>query len=367
MMKLLTNVFFILLLLICTTSCTNSDKKTFHNSYNDDLSSFDNRSLMNNVSVSPIRDFIIGGALNPALYYPEYKSCLDMVDNLFNLVVDEGRMNWKISEPVQGKVNFFAYLKSATWVKEHNKTMRNHNLFWTNPDEIPSWAKELSNQELRQAMSDRISYVASKGSDITSLDVINEMIVYDYFRTRLGNGIIKDIYAETKLALPLAKLYINENPYHVCTLKQCNISSKEEYKEFVIDKFLDFLDNLSDEGVIYDGIGLQAHFTDSAMISNKPFNYTNEDHIIIYDELITKIYEKTGKKVLITEFDFESNNETKRANFISDFYTMALNHPYTEGIIYWSWLTPVNKAIVDYDCKLNSAGQAYLNAISSVK
>lgn len=311
-------------------------------------------------------EFQFGGALNPKLFSNNKLSakCLSQANNLFNGAIDESMFIWEKTEKEKGKIDFSAHKKTTEWAKKNNKKIRHHTLFWENPEHNPKWVLNLNNSNLERAISDRINYTAKElGDDISSLAVVNEMIAFKFYRERLGSGIIKNIYSSTKKALPNAKLYINEAPVHLCRLSQdCkNIKNKDSYLNFILTGFSRFLDEL--RNVNYDGIGLQAHLKDTK-ISKSSFSFENKDSITLYEQLINKITSITGKKVLISEFDFETKDEDTRAQFVKNFYTMAFNNKNVEGILYWGWLDKNLSLVNSSNCELTKAGKVYNDLIN---
>ncbi|MFH1175135.1 MAG: endo-1,4-beta-xylanase [bacterium] len=314
-------------------------------------------------------EFIFGAAINPWImsnYDEEKKKSLEHIKSIFNLVVDESMFKWKNTEESKGEINFNSTKKIMEWARENNKKTRHHCLFWSNPEEQPDWIYNMDSIELKKSIFNRINYTKQEfAQNITSLDVVNEMIAYDFYRSRLGNDIIKDIYKATKINFPDTALYINESPFHLCRDSKCDsIKTKEEYKNFIINEFLSFLEGIN--SVPYDKIALQAHIQSKSDISaNKKlkFNYEDEDFITLYKDLISAIAQKTNKKVLISEFDFYCSNEGKRTKFIEDFYKMAFNHPNVEGIIYW-YLNIPESSLTNRSFELNDAGIAINNLIN---
>lgn len=331
------------------------------------------------ISIKQIdHEYIFGGTLPSTFFeseqnYSNYQDIISVADSMFNTFVDESSFKWDYLETDGSSGNLTVNKRITEWASKNNNSLRHHTLFWANSDHIPDWVKQLNNTELRTAIFDRIKFVADEvGADITALDVVNEMLIYSYFRDKLGDNIIVEIFNEVKRLIPNAQLYLNENPLHFINKKEnlIKISDATQLKEAIINNFMAFLEEMDDLGVHYDKIALQAHFADINIYSaGLNFDFTNQDFIDLYEELIEEIANYTDKSVLISEFDFKSTNRNDQANFIVDFYTMVFEKENTEGIIYWYWLIHMDgsEELIDLQNRvLNYSGQTLNNLINNI-
>lgn len=304
-------------------------------------------------------EFWFGGALFTPLFdkrecKKEKQSILKRADEMFNVVVDGNGFKWRNIEKNQGEIEygFKRHLLSTEWAKANNKDIRHHCLFWSNPKSLPVWVGRLSNAEFRKAVFDRIKYTGEKtGENIRSLDVMNEMLYFRYYRDRLGESIISEIFEATKMALPDCKLYLNEFPPQRGTY----LSSFQNYIELIED--------FKKRMIPFDGIGLQAHFSSEELKQEDmdPFYLVRR-----MDKVLDNISEAAGFPILITEYDMKTRDDNIRADFLEIFYTIAFSNPNVEGIIAWEWFDEKSlRALVKNDGSLTNSGKRYYQLLFS--
>jgi GH35 family endo-1,4-beta-xylanase len=298
-------------------------------------------------------EFWFGGAAFTPLfekrrYREEKRSILKRADEMFNVVVDGNGFKWKNIEKNQGEIEygFDRHLLSTEWAKANNKEIRHHCLFWSNPKSLPVWVSGLSNAEFRKAIFDRIEYTKKiSGQNIRSLDVMNEMLYFRYYRDRLGESIIKEIFDATKKALPGCKLYLNEFPPQRGNYLSC------------FQNYIKLIEDFKKRMIPFDGIGLQAHFSSEELkqANMDPFYFVRR-----MDKILDDISEAAGLPILITEYDMKTRDDNIRADFLEIFYTMAFSNPNVEGIIAWEWYDEKSqKALVKNDGSLTHTGRRY--------
>lgn len=304
-------------------------------------------------------EFWFGGALFTPLfentkYKKEKQSILKRADEMFNVVVDGNGFKWKNIEKNRDEIEygFKRHLLITEWAKAHNKDIRHHCLFWSNPKSLPVWAHGLSNAELRKAVFYRIEYTREKaGEDIRSLDVMNEMLYFRYYRDRLGESIIKEIFDATKKALPDCKLYLNEFPPQRGNDLSC------------FQNYIELIEALKKHRLPFGGIGLQAHFNLQGL---KQADIDPLYLVSQLDKIVDDISVSAGLPILITEYDMKTRDENIRADFLEMFYTMAFSNPNVEGIVAWEWFDEKSlKALVKRDGSLTKAGSRYYQLVFS--
>jgi GH35 family endo-1,4-beta-xylanase len=304
-------------------------------------------------------EFRFGGALFTPLfdkskYKKEKQRILQRADEMFNVVVDGNGFKWKNIEKNRGEIEygFKRHLLITEWAKTHNKDIRHHCLFWSNPKSLPVWVSGLSNTEFRKAVFDRIKYTRENtGENIRSLDVMNEMLYFRYYRGRLGESITKDIFDAAKMAFPDCKLYLNEFPPQ----RGKDLSCFQNYIELIKD--------LKKRRLPFEGIGLQAHFSSEEL---KQADIDPLYLVIQMDKILDDISVAAGLPILITEYDMKTKDENTRADFLEMFYTMAFSNPNVEGIIAWEWFDEKSsKALVKRDGSLTKAGRRYYHLLFS--
>jgi GH35 family endo-1,4-beta-xylanase len=302
-------------------------------------------------------EFCFGGALFTPLFekgnYPyEKKQILIRADEMFNLVVDGNGFKWKNIERYEGKISygFRRHKRVTSWAESHNKRLRYHCLFWSDPKHNPDWLKHLSNAKFKSALFNRIRYTKENiGARLESMDVINEMLYFRYYRDRLGDDIIKIIFEEVKNVFPNTRLYLNEWPPQ----------NGQGFSSF--NNYVTLIRKFKEQDIPFDGIGLQAHFNAAAL---KSLNITIPECITQMNVAINNIAKFAGLPVLITEFDIIAKDEKFRADFLEAFYTMAFSNKNVEGIIAWEWFDLGKpNALVTRDGFLTQAGRRYYDLV----
>ena len=131
--------------------------------------------------------------------------------------------------------------------------MRGHNLFWEVEQWQQSWLKQLSKDDLRQAVLQRATDICTRyRGRITEYDVLNEMLHGNFFRGWLGDRIVDEMFAQCAKADPQAHLYLNE--YDILNGKLVDAYSKQ-------------VRTLLGRGVKVGGIGIQAHIRENIAIA----------------------------------------------------------------------------------------------------
>lgn len=120
------------------------------------------------------------------------------------------------------------------------------------------WVKELNNDELRLAVKHRaVSLINHYKGRIEEFDLNNEMIHGDFFRRRLGYGIINEMAWMVKAQNPNAKIFVND--YGIVDVG------------YNAGPYANQIEKLLANGVPIDGIGIQAHRSLSGEINNTPY------------------------------------------------------------------------------------------------
>ena len=214
----------------------------------------------------------------------------------FSIITAENALKAKHTEPVaQGVFNFTEGDAVVAFAKQHEVTVRGHNLVWVahNPAWLVKAAPGLSGSQLNDAMHEHIAAVAThyKGQ-VYSWDVVNEGIV-DVPKTHIcsnwtcalkasassGEGVdwtrandatgagvtyVEAAFAAAHAADPEAKLFFNEYAVHAET-------TKFEYMYMM-------LHDLVRRGVPVHGVGLQTHVQNK--VPNKAWNETGFRNVL---------------------------------------------------------------------------------------
>ena len=134
---------------------------------------------------------------------------LKIFEENFNYAVHENALKWYDCEKTPGVVDYSVADRIYELCAERNIPMRGHCLFWAKDDFMMEWVKQLNNADLRAAVNRRATDVADHFKDrIEEFDLNNEMVHGDFFRRRLGYGVINEMAYMAKAANPKVKLYL---------------------------------------------------------------------------------------------------------------------------------------------------------------
>jgi endo-1,4-beta-xylanase len=282
------------------------------------------------VKVRQIRhEFLFGTAITDnlaeksenAMSDKDRKKFLDVLENNFNYAVHENALKWYDTEVEYKKVDYYLADRIYELCRERNISMRGHCIFWAKDKYIMPWLKELDNDELRAAVVRRATDVTKhfKGR-IDEFDLNNEMINGDFFRRRLGYGLVNEMAWMVKAANPDAKLYVND--YGILVENGFNTST------YIVQ-----IENLLANGVPIDGIGCQAHFVTSNKNNSTAKAATTSEHVQkTLDELA-----KFGLPIKITECLVSADTEEGKAEELRRFFRLCFAHPSVEAIIMWGF------------------------------
>jgi GH35 family endo-1,4-beta-xylanase len=165
-------------------------------------------------------------------------------------------------------------------------------------------------------------------------DLNNEMMHDNYYETRLGPQITREMADWVKEGDPAAVLYLND--YDILTGNQ-------------LDKFVAHVQRMLDEHVSIDGLGVQGH------LHGESFDPAAVQHAL--DTLA-----RFKMPIRVTEFNFPGQRsrfvgnrragrrrpemtaaeEEAKAKAIVDYYRICFAHPAVEGILMWGFWEGAN-------------------------
>ncbi|MGD8787223.1 MAG: endo-1,4-beta-xylanase [Phycisphaerales bacterium] len=232
----------------------------------------------------------------------------------FNYAVHENALKWYDCEVEQGVVDYYKADRIWQLCNERNIPMRGHCIFWAKDKYIMNWLKTLTNDQLRAAVISRAIDVTRhfKGR-IEEFDLNNEMIHGDFFRRRLGYGIISEMALAAKVGNPDAKLYVND--YGVLDIG------------YNADTFILQIENLLASGVPIDGIGCQGHLAHAIPTITPP-------------ERVQRTLDKLAKfnlPIKVTECLFIYDEEETRVSELKKLFPIYFAHPNVEAILMWGF------------------------------
>ncbi|MBA2348482.1 MAG: endo-1,4-beta-xylanase [Solirubrobacterales bacterium] len=174
----------------------------------------------------------------------------------FSSVTPENAMKWAVLEPERGKLDWSAADRLVDFAVEHGQAVRGHTLVWYSQN--PAWVEGLKGAQLRQAVREHIRTVVGRyRRKVAVWDVVNEPFEDDgtrrksVFQRELGDGWAEDALRTARTADAQAKLYINEIGAEAPGPKA--------------DAYFALAQDLLARGVPLDGVGFQAHFSESGV------------------------------------------------------------------------------------------------------
>jgi len=282
------------------------------------------------VKVQQVRhEFLFGTAITNhlaekdenAMSPEDRKMFLKVLSENFNFAVHENALKWYDCEKEYNVVDYSIADRIWEICHEHNIPMRGHCIFWAKDKYIMPWLNELNNDQLRKAVIRRAMDVTKHfNGRIEEFDLNNEMINGDFFRRRLGYGIVNEMAFAAKAGNPDITLYVND--YGVLVEKGYNAAS-----------YITQIENLLANGVPIDGIGCQGHFVTSDKVDSSGTAATTPEHVQkTLDQLA-----KFNLPIKITECLFVADDEQGMAEELRKFFPICFAHPNVEAILMWGF------------------------------
>jgi endo-1,4-beta-xylanase len=268
-------------------------------------------------------EFLFGTAITDELAEKDKKAMsgedrkmfLKILGENFNYAVHENALKWYDTEIEENKVDY--YLADRIWelCSKLNIPMRGHCIFWDKDEYIMPWLKKLDNDRLRAAIVRRALDVTKhfKGR-ISEYDLNNEMVHNDFFRRRLGYGIVNEMAWLAKCGDPDAVLFVND--YGIL----CDGG-------FNAGPYMTQIENLLAMGVPIGGIGCQAHQA----------TYEKTVMSAAHVQRILDALSRFKLPIKITECLFDADDEKKQAEQMQNIFPVFFAHPSVEAIIMWGF------------------------------
>ena len=296
------------------------------------------------------KDIIIGsGAINPA-YLNDTRFATILAEQ-FNSLSPENEMKWVFLKPAEGEYNWHAIDQLVDFAEHHDMVVKGHGLISSccNPD----YLLEITNPKAsRAAMKAHFEAVMHRyHGKIDRWDVVTEALEtmggglqHNYFYNVTGPGYIEDAFRIAHAADPGSKLFINEN------LVEMIPSKRQELYDLVSD--------LVAKGVPIDGVALQMHVTEVAVVPG-----------VISDMVAS--YAALGLEVAIAEMDVHTLNNTLETDIYDAVIREALGAGITD-INFWgftdkhayTWVPGAKPLMFDENYKAKTEFYATHNALS---
>jgi endo-1,4-beta-xylanase len=287
--------------------------------------------------------FPFGSAMSRRLLgNPQYQEFFKLH---FNWAVFENESKWYANERERGKTTYADADAMLAWCRGNDIPVRGHCIFWEPERWQPKWVPGLTDEELKQAVENRLeSVVAQFKGRFLHWDVNNEMLHGSFFKDRLGEPIWAWMFQRTRELDPEVKLFVNE--FNILSVDQ-------NFEQVQTEEYVRSIRRLQEQGAPIDGVGIQGHvwFED---IRQKP--EAVKQRLDMLADL--------GLPIWISEFDVVDKDPAVRADIMDLVYRTAYSHPAVEGIMMWlfwagnSWRGP-DAALVNLDWTLNAQGEKF--------
>ncbi len=236
----------------------------------------------------------------------------------FNMVTEENAFKWQALAGDWG----FAFTKDTPlttldFAEQNGMAFHGHVLAWPGWQKMPAKVKELAGdkQALRQAQIDHINdTMGMVQGRVAQWDVLNEPFDNHDMTDILGMDSLVDWFKAARAADPKAQLCIND--YSILESGGGDSAHRRSYEATI--KYL------LDHGAPLDVIGLQGHF--GAGLTSPA------DMKKILDR-----YAAFGKPLLVSEYDFVTDDEPLAAQFTRDLMITLYSHPAVIGMIMWGF------------------------------
>ncbi len=275
----------------------------------------------------------------------ERKRFLETLSGNFNYAVHENALKWYDCEKSPGVVDYSV----ADRIWEHCRglgiPMRGHCIYWEKERLCMDWLKPLNTEQLRAA-------VVRRGLDVTrhfkgrigEFDLNNEMVNGDFFRRRLGYGIVNEMAWIAKAGNPDAVLFVND--YGVLVDGGFNAESYEIQ-----------IETLLASGVPLGGIGLQAH---AGSDSGSPMNP-------VHVQTMLDRFSRFNLPLKLTECLFDVGDEKTQAEQLRTILPIYFAHPRVEAVLLWGFWAGYHwrpwAALWRKDWSITPQGEAYRDLV----
>ena len=261
-----------------------------------------------------IPDELVEGAPN-SFSEKDRKMYLKILSENFNYAVHENALKWYDDEKQEGVVDYSIADRIWRICDSLNIPMRGHCIFWAKDKYIMPWLYKLNNDDLRVAIKRRAIGVTEhfKGR-INEFDLNNEMIDGNFFRRRLGYGIVNEMAWMAKAGNPNARLCVND--YGI-------LDGGYNASTYIMQ-----IKNLLANGVPIEGIGCQGHL---AMTTESFINSPVR---------VQKTLDELGQfhlPIKITECLFVFDDEHEQAKQLKILFPIYFADPDIKAIIMWGF------------------------------
>jgi endo-1,4-beta-xylanase len=314
--------------------------------------------------------------VNPAVGSTAYKY-QQFIKSHFNMLVPENAGKWSSNESTRDLVNMDGNDAIVNFARQNGMRFREHNLIWGNNAGSPSWVNTLVSQavagnaaakaDLLAEINERIAYYVGDGvgpdraNDYFALDVLNEGMHENEFRTIFGDAGLASIYSSVAAAAQAAganvDLYINE-----FNVLQWSSNPTTSQSDGYANWYREHGEALEMAGGQVDGYGVQYY----ALLDSHA--NTLSPHSAARMQAVFQNLSLTGKPLQLTEFGIQNAgtpSTAAAANALSDTMRMVFGSPNADAFNMWGfwqgaiWNQATLGALVDLNWNLTPVGQRY--------
>ena len=266
----------------------------------------------------------------------------------FNGVTPENEMKWDATEPNRNQFSYGNADRIVSQARSRGMTVRGHTLLWHNQE--PGWAQGLSGSDLRSAMMNHVTQVATHyRGQVYAWDVVNEAFAdgngggrRDSNLQRTGNDWIEAAFRAARTADPNAKLCYNDY----------NTDGVNAKSTGIYNMVADF----RNRGVPIDCVGFQSHLGSNSNLSSYQSNLQR--------------FADLGVDVQITELDVGGSGSAQ-ANVYRQVTQACMAVSRCTGITTWgvtdkySWRSGETPLLFDGNFGKKQAYTAVLDVLNS--
>jgi len=218
---------------------------------------------------------------------------------------------WRWYERERGRPDYEYTDKVVAWCREQGIRMKGHPLLWADEAGIPVWSQGQPSPEIQRQRVEEI--MRRYQQKIEFWEVVNEP-------SHLPSLKIDDPYRWARQADPNAYLIVND--YHVLPDGG--------------PAFFKLLSEVKQNGVPFDGIGIQAHEPRTMRFPLDRVQKVLDQYATLGKELHITEFEPAGSGQNITGSHRQGTwDETAQAEYAVKFYRVCFAHPAMRAITWW--------------------------------
>ncbi|KAL6200450.1 hypothetical protein ACLB2K_030231 [Fragaria x ananassa] len=235
----------------------------------------------------------------------------------FGVTTFENEMKWYSTENSQGKEDYSVADAMLQFAKQHNIAVRDHNVFWDDPQYQLGWLTSLDKHQLALAAFKRLYSVMNRyKGQVVAWDVVNENLHFDFFESKWGKNSSAILYNWATKADGETTLFMNE--FNTIEESEDGDSTPAKYLQKLRD-----IQAFPGNNNLKMAIGLESHFRSPTI----PYIRSSIDTLAA-----------ANLPIWITELDIQSG--PNQAWYLEQIMREVYTHPKIQGIIIWAAWRP---------------------------